>query len=83
MTADEVSKIRDRSRSGKTGPWVTDFDEMAKKTVFRRASKWCELSAEIRDAIATDDVIEGTVTHRGPTTTTADELAGLLASDEA
>jgi recombination protein RecT len=83
MTVDEVTKIRDRSRSGKTGPWVTDFDEMAKKTVFRRASKWCELSAEIRDAIAADDEIEGTVTHRGPTTTTADELAGLLASDEA
>jgi recombinational DNA repair protein RecT len=56
---------------------------MAKKTVFRRASKWCELSAEIRDAIAADDEIEGTVTHRGPTTTTADELAGLLGgSDE-
>jgi recombination protein RecT len=83
MTRDEVEAVRTRSRSGKSGPWVTDWSEMAKKTVFRRASKWCELSAEIRDAIAADDEIEGTVTHRGPTTTTADELAGLLASDEA
>ncbi len=51
---------------------------MAKKTVFKRASKWIELSAEIRDAIAIDDEIDATVIHRGATTTTADEIAGLL-----
>jgi recombination protein RecT len=83
MTLEEVCRIRDMSPSGKVGPWVDHFDEMGKKSVYKRASKWCELSPEIRDAIAADDEIEGTVTHRGPTTTTADELAGLLASDEA
>jgi recombinational DNA repair protein RecT len=55
---------------------------MGKKTVYKRASKWCELSADVRDAIAADDEIEGRVTHRGPTTTTADELAGLLGGSE-
>ena len=78
MTRDEVEAVRARSRSGKSGPWVTDWSEMAKKTVFKRASKWIELSAEIRDAIATDDEIDATVIHRGATTTTADEIAGLL-----
>ena len=78
MTREEVEAVRARSRSGKSGPWVTDWSEMAKKTVFKRASKWIELSAEIRDAIATDDEIDATVIHRGSTTTTADEIAGLL-----
>jgi recombination protein RecT len=55
MTLDEVDAIRKRSRSGQDGPWVTDFDEMAKKTVFRRLSKWLPLSPEFRDAVEADD----------------------------
>lgn len=55
MTKAEVEEIRKRSKSSNSGPWVTDFDEMAKKTVFRRASKWVSLSPEIRNAIELDD----------------------------
>ena len=55
MSKDEVESIRKRSRAGNSGPWVTDFNEMAKKTVFRRASKWIELSPELRDAFEKDD----------------------------
>jgi recombination protein RecT len=55
MTVEEVEAIRSRSRAGKSGPWVTDWNEMAKKTVFRRLSKWLPLSAEIRDAVEADD----------------------------
>ena len=55
MTRDEVESIRKRSRAGNSGPWITDFDEMAKKTVFRRCSKWLQLSPEIRDALEKDD----------------------------
>jgi recombination protein RecT len=54
MTREEVDGIRKRSRAGGSGPWVTDFDEMGKKTVFRRASKWLPLSPEIRDALEKD-----------------------------
>lgn len=54
MTRDEVDGIRKRSKAGTSGPWVTDFDEMGKKTVFRRASKWLPLSPEIRDAMEKD-----------------------------
>lgn len=41
MTAEEVNSIKQRSETGKkgTGPWVTDFEEMAKKSVIRRAFK--------------------------------------------
>jgi len=55
MTKDEVEAIRNRSRAGNSGPWKTDFNEMAKKTVFRRLSKWLPLSPEIMDKIAADD----------------------------
>lgn len=55
MTKDEVDAIRARSRSKNDGPWVTDYNEMAKKTVFRRASKWIKLSPELRDKVERDD----------------------------
>lgn len=55
MTRDEVESIRKRSKAGTSGPWVTDWNEMAKKTVFRRLSKWLPLSPEFRDALEIDD----------------------------
>lgn len=54
MTKYEIDAIRARSRAGASGPWVTDYVEMAKKTVFRRLTKWIPLSAEIRDALDAD-----------------------------
>jgi recombination protein RecT len=59
MTKDEIESIRKRSRADNDGPWVTDFDEMAKKSVFRRLSKWLQLSPEYRDALEADaDALE-------------------------
>jgi recombination protein RecT len=55
MTKAEVDAIRKRSKAATSGPWVTDFDEMAKKTVFHRASKWVTLSPELRRAEELDD----------------------------
>lgn len=63
MSPSEVEKVRQRSKSPNEGPWVTDYDEMGKKTVFRRHSKWLPLSPEVRDALALDDheAVEGKV----------------------
>lgn len=55
MTTEEINAVRERSRAGKSGPWVTDWSEMAKKTVFRRHSKWLPFSSELQEAIAADD----------------------------
>lgn len=55
MTIDEVKSIQSRSRAGKSGPWVTDFDEMGKKCPLRRMSKRWDLLPEIRDVINADD----------------------------
>lgn len=55
MTRQEIDAIKNRSRSGANGPWVSDWTEMARKTVFRRASKWLPISAEQVEAFERDD----------------------------
>jgi len=46
MTKAEVDKVRAISKSGEHGPWKDFYEEMGKKTVFRRLSKWLPLSSE-------------------------------------
>ena len=59
MSFDDVDAIRKRSKASGGGPWVTDWAEMAKKTVFKRMSKWLPRSAELQQAIEADeDTIE-------------------------
>ena len=55
MSVEDVEAIRKRSRSANAGPWVTDFAEMAKKTVVRRHSKRLPLSTDIDGVIRDDD----------------------------
>lgn len=55
MSKAEIDAIRKRSKSANNGPWCTDYAEMAKKTVFRRLSKWLPLSAEMQKAWDIDD----------------------------
>lgn len=47
MTKEEVEKIRDKSQGKNGTPWKDHFDEMAKKTVFRRLSKWLPITPEV------------------------------------
>jgi len=61
LSREEVEAVRSRSKSSGNGPWVSDWGEMAKKTAFRRLSKWLVLSPEIRDAIEKDDEHESRV----------------------
>lgn len=62
MTKGQIDKIRARSASANSGPWVTDYAEMAKKTVIRRLSKVLPLSAEksetFQKAIAHADAVD-------------------------
>jgi recombination protein RecT len=66
MDADEVEAIHQRSDGYKTavkkgwkesGPWVTDWNEMAKKTVLKRVCKSIPRSTELAAAINDDDVM--------------------------
>jgi recombination protein RecT len=55
MTADEVEAIRLRSKSKDSGPWVTDYEAMAKKSVIRRAFPYLPVSVEAQQAAAADE----------------------------
>lgn len=44
MSRDEIDRIRARSKASGSGPWVTDFGEMARKTPTRRAIKYLPVS---------------------------------------
>lgn len=55
MTHEEVEAIRKRSKAGTSGPWISDWAEMAKKTAVRRLSKMLPLSSEVMDHVTRDD----------------------------
>lgn len=54
MTLADINAIRKRSRSGDSGPWVTDFGEMARKTVIKRLCKSLPISVELASALEAD-----------------------------
>ena len=55
MSKEEVDKVRARSKSGGSGPWQTDYEAMAKKTVIRRRCKTMPASVQMQQAIAFDE----------------------------
>lgn len=55
MSRAEIDAIRHRSKASKSGPWVSDFGEMAKKTVIRRIMKYLPLSVEMVSALELDN----------------------------
>jgi len=61
MTRGQVDAIRKRSKAGGSGPWVTDYSEMARKTVLKRLCKRLPLAVESQRAIATDETIKTTL----------------------
>lgn len=55
MRRDEIEAIRKRSRASNDGPWITDYDMMALKTVLRRASRFWPQSTDLGLAVASDE----------------------------
>lgn len=68
MTIDEINKVRDKSiaysgwiAKGKPGAapiWETNYAEMCKKTVIRRAFKYLPISIELQAAIVLDEAAD-------------------------
>jgi recombination protein RecT len=61
MSKLEIDNIRKRSKSPDKGPWETDYNEMAKKTLVHRASKLWPLDAKFREAIEVQEVNSPTI----------------------
>ena len=51
MSRTQVEAIRARSKASGSGPWVTDYEEMARKTVVRRLFKYLPVSVEMAQAL--------------------------------
>lgn len=70
----EIDAVRKRSKASGSGPWVTDYDEMAKKTVLRRLCKLLPVSVELQRLAAADENFDA---GRDPEPPSAD-IMGLL-----
>lgn len=77
MSRAEIEAVRLQSKAGKSGPWVTHWEEMARKTVVRKLFKYLPVSIEaIRaveideksdrgEAVTEDDFIDTTFVDKG------------------
>lgn len=57
----DIEAVRNQSKAGKSGPWVTHYEEMAKKTVIRRLFKYLPVSIEMQRATGLDEQAEAGV----------------------
>ena len=55
LDREQVESYRARSKAKDSGPWTTDYDAMALKTVVRRMVKWLPLDTERADSFTADE----------------------------
>lgn len=60
----EIESIRKRSMASGSGPWLTDFAEMAKKSVLKRLLKLAPVSTELNQAMELDNRVASAETQR-------------------
>lgn len=80
MSRSEIERVRNESNGYKTAvrfertdsPWMTHFEEMAKKTVIRRLFKYLPVSIELSTAVALDEQAETGHAQDNPLTVDAD-----------
>ncbi|MDC9598948.1 recombination protein RecT [Xenorhabdus anantnagensis] len=61
MTTNQIEKVKSQSKASSNGPWVTHWEEMAKKTVIRRLFKYLPVSIEMQKAVVLDEKAEANI----------------------
>lgn len=65
LSQEDIEKIRERSKAKDSGPWKTDYEEMAKKTVIRAMFKYLPVSIEVmKDMEAADEGVRHEIKPR-------------------
>jgi recombination protein RecT len=72
-----IEKVRAVSQTGRSSgsPWSSWWDEMARKSVFRRLAKWLPMDSEVDELLRRDDQAGA------PTTTDAPTMDGEIATE--
>lgn len=86
MWIEEIEAIQQRSPAGKSGPWITDWEQMARKCPIRRlCGKRLNLGTTAARAVEKDEQVDlGIVEVEGtskPATPPVDALDALVASE--
>lgn len=81
MPKAEIDAHRARSRAGQSGPWVTDYDAMALKTVVRKIFKYLPKAGEIHEAISRAVQLDERA-DRGESQYAETDLTGMQVFDE-
>lgn len=55
---EHAQKFSESVKNGTFSPWTTNFEEMAKKTVLKRALKYCPMKSDFVRAVTMDDTIK-------------------------
>lgn len=57
-TIEQIKEHAKRYAKAKTGPWIDNFDEMAKKTLIKMTLKYMPLSVEMQRAMDSDETVK-------------------------
>lgn len=58
MSIHDVERIKSRSKASTNGPWVTDYEQMVRKTLIRRMVNYLPMSIELAAAIQVSDSVD-------------------------
>lgn len=77
MWPQDIEKVKATSKTASSGPWVDWYEEMAKKTVFKRLAKRLPISRDLERVLSRDDFLYDLAAQARDITPAAQRPRGL------